>query len=195
MHIIMDKSIPQEELLTFFKALADENRLKIVGLLTQRPHTVEQLAALLGLGASTTSHHLAKLNRAGLVTARTDGHYYLYSLELTNLQGMAKRMLNEENLNELSRDIDLDAYDKKVLSNFTDNEGKITAFPAQEKKFLVLLRYVIKAFVPGIRYPEKKVNEILSRYHEDTALLRRSLVEFGLMNRAGGGGEYWIAEN
>jgi hypothetical protein len=55
----------------------------------------------------------------------------------------------------------------------------------------VLLRYVLKAFEPDIRYSEKQVNEILSRFNEDTALLRRNLVDYGMMNREGGGGAYW----
>ena len=36
-----------EELVTFFKALADANRLKIVGLLAEKPYSVEELATLL----------------------------------------------------------------------------------------------------------------------------------------------------
>lgn len=178
-------------LLDFFKALADENRLKIVGLLAQEPRTVEQLASLLGLYASTTSHHLARLAKAGLVSARADGHYYVYSLETEKLRAMARELLNEEALPKLSQEVDVDAYDRKVLSNFTDEEGRITAFPAQEKKFLVLLRYTLKAFEPDVRYTEKQVNEILSRFNEDTALLRRSLVEYKMMAREGGGGSYW----
>ena len=183
-----------EELLNFFKALADANRLKIVGLLAQQPYAVEQIAAMLELGVSTTSHHLAKLSKAGLVEAKADGHYYLYSLRTEHLKSMAQRLLSDENLPRLSGAVDVDAYDRKVLETFTDEAGCITAFPTQEKKFLVLLRYVAKAFEPGERYPEKQVNEILARYNEDTALLRRNLVEYGLMARQGGGGEYWIAE-
>ena len=183
-----------DELLNFFKALADSNRLKIIGLLAHQPHSVEQLAALLGLGASTTSHHLGKLSRAGLVSAQTEGHYYYYRLEPTVLQNMSKRLLNESELKNLTMDVDMDAYDQKVLSNFTDANGRITAFPAQEKKFLVLIRHALKAFEPGIRYPEKSVNEILLRYNEDTALLRRSLVSYGFMEREGGGGEYWVKQ-
>jgi hypothetical protein len=174
--------------------LADANRLKIIGLLARHPHTVEQLAEILELGASTTSHHLAKLNRAGLVSARPEGHYYLYQLELDVLQNMSRRLLSEGDIKELSADANLDVYGKKVLANFTDKEGRITAFPAQERKFLVIIRYVMKAFEPGERYPEKKVNDILSFYNEDTALLRRSLVSYGFMKREGGGGEYWINE-
>jgi len=182
------------ELLAFFKALADENRLKIIGLLAVRPYTVEALAEALELGASTTSHHLARLSKAGLVSARTDGHYYIYSLHTEMLKTMAQHLLQGETLPGLTGAPDEHVYDRKILATFTDEEGRITAFPAQEKKHLVLLRYVLGVFETGTRYPEKQVNEILSRFNEDTALLRRNLVDYGMMAREGGGGEYWRVE-
>jgi predicted transcriptional regulator len=183
-----------ELLLNFFKALSDASRLKIVGLLAQRPHTVEELAEVLGRSPSTVSHHLQMLTHAGLVSARADGHYYIYSLETEALRGMAQTLLAEGSLPRLSEEVDGDAYERKVLASFTDPEGRITSFPAQEKKFLVLVRHVLKAFESGRRYTEKQVNEILSHYSEDTALLRRSLVEYKFMARQGGGGEYWRVE-
>jgi predicted transcriptional regulator len=187
--------IPSEALLEFFKALSDANRLKIVGLLATRPHNVEQLAAALGLGVSTVSHHLQYLSHAGLVEARPEGHYYIYSLKTDTLREMAQHLLTQENLPKLSQDVEGDAFERKVLASFVDPEGHITAIPAQEKKFLVLLRYVRKAFEPGVHYTEKQVNEILLRFNEDTAVLRRSLVDFGLMARQGGGGEYWLPDD
>ena len=181
------------ELLPFFKALADENRLKIIGLLAQHPYSVEKLAEAIGLGVSTTSHHLSRLSKAGLVSSRTDGHYYIYSLQTETLKNMAQHLLHDEELPRLSENTpgSEDAFDRKVLANFTDSEGRITAFPAQEKKHLALLRYVLKAFEPGVRYTEKQVNEILLHYNDDTATLRRGLVEYQLMSREGGGGAYW----
>lgn len=183
-----------EELLGFFRALADANRLKIVGLLAGQPYTVEQLAAILELGDSTVSHHLARLSDARLVSARAEGYYSVYSLQTEVLAEMAERLLSRERLPDLAGGVDRAAYDRKVLANFTDSSGCITSFPAQQKKFLVLLRYVVQAFEPGKRYSEKQVNEILSRYNKDTARLRRGLVEFKLMAREGGGGEYWRLE-
>jgi DNA-binding MarR family transcriptional regulator len=53
-----------EELVTFFKALADKNRLKIVGLLAEKAYSVEELSELLQLKPPTVSHHLAKLVEA-----------------------------------------------------------------------------------------------------------------------------------
>lgn len=181
-------------LLDFFKSLADENRLKIVGLLAQKPSSVEALAGALGLSASTTSHHLSRLAKSGLVSARADGHYYIYSLNTDALREMSQHLLQEENLPALSAGIanpEVNSFDNKVMKAFVDSEGRITAFPAQEKKFLVLLRYVVEAFKPWQQYSEKEVNEILKRYNEDTASLRRGLVEYKLMEREGGGGAYW----
>lgn len=179
-------------LLAFFKALADENRLKIVGLLAQQSISVEKIADALGLSVSTTSHHLSTLSRAGLVSARVDGHYYIYSLQTETLKTLSRALLQDENLHKLSEGLGEDAFEKKVLANFLDAEGRITAFPAQEKKFLVLLRHVLKAFEPGRRYAEMEVNEVLKFYNEDTASLRRAMIEFKYMSREGGGGAYWV---
>ena len=191
----MNEAELNQELLDFFKALADANRLKIIGVLAREPHSVEQLAAVLGLGVSTTSHHLARLSQAGLVSARTDGHYYYYSLQTEVLEKKAQRLLATENLSKLSGDADLDAYDRKVLDAFVDKEGKITSLPAQEKKFQVILRYVAKAFEADTRYSEKQVNEILSGFYKDTASLRRGLIEYRIMARDSSGSAYWLVQS
>jgi hypothetical protein len=191
-----DENVP-ETLLEFFKALADANRLKIIGFLAQRPYTVEELSGALGLSASTTSHHLSYLSRVGLVSARAKGHYSLYSLEIDVLHDVGRRLHQTETLGRLSQPAvaeDTPAYDRKVLATFLNAEGRIIAFPAQEKKFLVLLRHALQAFEPGVRYPEKQVNEILARFNDDTASLRRGLIEYHLMDREGGGGAYWRSE-
>ena len=189
----MSENARSEELLDFFKALADANRLKIVGLLAQRPHTVEQLADSLDLGASTVSHHLSRLAKVGLVAARAEGYYAIYSLQTNVLEEMARRLLSKENLPGLA-DVGLDSFERKVLTAFTEADGRLKAFPAQEKKYLVLLRHVVKAFEPGVHYSEKQVNEILARFHQDTASLRRDLVDYHFMTREGGGRQYWREE-
>jgi len=183
-----------DELVRFFKALAEPNRLRIIGLLAQKPQSVEQLASTLRVGESTVSHHLSKLGEAGLVSARAEGYYSIYALHTGALAGMAKKILHEETLPGLAVGMDVDAYDRKVLETFSDANGRIKAFPAQEKKFLVILRHILEEFETGMKYPEKRVNQILARYSADTATLRRSLVEHGFMDREGGGGTYWRVE-
>jgi biotin operon repressor len=183
-------SEPNEELLTFFKALADANRLKIVGLLAQRPYSGEELAALLGLKASTISHHLSKLAQVGLVSARAEGYYSVYQLEEAALQ-KTRLLFSHADLVSVAAGVDADGYDRKVIGDFTRPDGSLKEIPAQRKKLEAILRYVVRNFEVGKRYSEKQVNEILARFHEDTASLRRELVGYGLMQREGGGGEYW----
>lgn len=180
-----------ETLVAFFKALADPNRLKIVGLLARQSYTVEQLAALLEIGSPTVSHHLRKLAKVGLVEAKAEGYYSVYSLRPEVLQEQAKTLLGEDGFGTFADEVDLSAFDRKVLGTFTDETGVITAFPVQQKKYLVLLRHVLDVFEPGVRYPEREVNERLAQFNADTARLRRSLVEHVLMAREGGGGVYW----
>jgi len=63
-----------------FSALADETRLKIIKLLADRPHTVDELVQMLGLAQSTVSHHLRVLREAGVVAGEKRGRNVYYSL-------------------------------------------------------------------------------------------------------------------
>ena len=142
----MNTSAQTDELLAFFKALADANRLKIVGLLAQQPSTVEQLAAMLELQPSTVSHHLARLAEAGLVSARAEGYYNVYRLETDALEQMAQRLLARETLPAIAADVDLDAFDRKVLRDYTGPDGRLKALPTQRKKFMAVLLHALRFF-------------------------------------------------
>ena len=183
-----------EELVTFFKALSDANRLKIVGLLAQQPYSVEELAALLDLKPSTVSHHLSKLAKVGLVSAKADSYYNVYQLDQKALEEKSRSLFSQEEMSASVADVDMDAYDRKIVTDYTRPDGSLKTIPAQRKKLDAVLRYVAKAFDIGKRYSEKQVNDILRKYHEDTASLRRELVGAKLMMREGGGGEYWREE-
>lgn len=180
-----------EELAVFFKALSDASRLKIIGLLARQPYSVEELAALLDLKASTVSHHLAKLSQVGLVSAKADSYYNVYQLDEKVLEEKSRNIFSQENLAASVADVDADAYHNKVVKDFVRKDGSLKTIPAQRKKLEAVLCYVVKAFEVDKRYSEQKVNELLKKYHNDTASLRRELVGCGLMKREGGGGEYW----
>jgi len=178
-----------EQLLTFFKALADANRLKIVGLLSQQAYSVEQLAAMLNLRPPTVSHHLKLLSEAGLVSARAESYYNLYQLESSALEQIARHLATQDRLPSMAAEVDLEAYDRLVLRNILLPDGRLKVIPSQRKKREVILRYILKEFQPKVRYTEKQVNDILARFHEDTATLRREMIAYKMMKR--GEGEYW----
>ncbi len=184
----MGQSEPTQ-LLRFFKALADSNRLKIVGLLAGKELTVEQLAAMLDVKAPTASHHLSKLTEAGLVSARAEGYYSVFRLEVDAIKAMSERLSALETFTAYAVDVDVDAFDRRVWANFSLPDGRLKTIPAQRKKRSAVLRHLAESFKSDTRYSEKRVNKILSRFHEDTATLRREMVGEKLLTRQDG--VYW----
>lgn len=76
----------------------------------------------------------------------------------------------------------------KILSTFV-HDGRLVRMPARQSKKLVILRWLVERFEPGVSYPERQVNEILKEVDPDYAMLRRYLVDAGLMQRDQG--IYW----
>lgn len=65
-----------------FKALADENRAKIVYSLCQDEELcVCDIANIIGASVATTSHHLRTLYKQGIVKYRKEGKLAFYSLD------------------------------------------------------------------------------------------------------------------
>ena len=185
-------------LLTFFKSLADANRLRIIGLLAHRPHTVGELAEVIELKAPTISHHLSKLSAAGLVTATVQGHYHLYALDTDALELRARTLLSSDELRELAPSADaidpidpIDPYDRKVLNTFLDADGRMTAHPMKRKKFEVLLRHALRTyFIDEGPWSEMQINERIKPMTDDVASIRRGFIDHGLMTRDVRGAEY-----
>jgi len=63
-----------------FKALGDENRLRILALLQDGEVCACKLLETLAIGQSTLSHHMRILCDAGVVRARRDGKWMRYSV-------------------------------------------------------------------------------------------------------------------
>jgi len=77
-----------------------------------------------------------------------------------------------------------------VIRPFLDKEGKVRRLPARAGKRRVLLEYIVCAFEPGVRMPEREVDAVLRAFYEyDWVSLRRYLIDAGLMEREAG--IYW----
>ena len=82
--------------------------------------------------------------------------------------------------------------EEKILATFVRDDGRLVRMPARHGKRLVILRWLVERFEPGVSYPERQVNEILAQVDPDYAMLRRYLVDAGLMQREQG--IYWRSE-
>ncbi len=180
-----------DTLLSFFKALADANRLKLIGLLAQNEASVEELAAMLDVSPSTVSHHLSRLAEIGLVSAHVDGYYNIYHLETGVLEEMSRKLLSEETLPEVAKDLDRKAYDRKVLKDYLNEDGVIDQLPTNRRKLAVILAYLAEQFEFDCIYSEKEINQIIGAYHEDISGLRRDLISVGYLDRKRDGSAYW----
>lgn len=167
------------EVMTFFKILVDPDRLRIAGLLGVEALTPLQLAERLQLSPSSVVTHLERLESFGLVQQQSGK----YSLDRKALEGLARRNLAGQRPAPNMEGFAGEDYDRKVIRDFMGADGQFKSLPAQEKKFLAVLRYVANAFEAGVEYTEKQVNEILKRFHPDTATLRRGLIDHRLMQR------------
>lgn len=174
-----------ETLLAFFKALADESRLKIVGLLAQGERSVQELATLLDLKEPTVSHHLAILRAQGLVSARAEGTTRWHRLDVGVLEGLSRRVLEQP----AQEPAEPETWDVKVLRGFVDAEGRLTVIPASRRKRGVVLRWLMTGFEPDRRYSEAEVNAIIQARHWDSATLRRELIGHRMLARENG--IYW----
>lgn len=178
-------------LLRFFKALANENRLRMVGILVERECGVGELATLLDLRAPTVSHHLGKLKELGVVKMRREKNDHLYRLDLDGLDQLSKQVFTSFESGQVAAlvdDVAYEAWEKKVLDVFVEGEA-IQAMPTGYKKRLVVLKWLADHFEQDRRYTEREVNEIIERYHWDYCMLRREMVDGGLMDRENG--VYW----
>ncbi|MEV6671206.1 metalloregulator ArsR/SmtB family transcription factor [Streptomyces sp. NPDC051162] len=67
-----------EQAVAVLKAVADTTRFQVLWALTQREHSVGQLAELAGAHVAAVSQHLARLRAAGLVVPRREGTRIFY---------------------------------------------------------------------------------------------------------------------
>lgn len=145
--------------------------------------TAEQVRESTGLTSREILKAVARLVDGGLVVAGADGMYFVME-EAFTAAAREEAPVREDEFGSAP------AATARVLRSFV-RDGRLTSIPTQRSKRLVVLDRLAQEFEPGQHYTERQVNSILRRWHEDTAALRRYLVDDGFMQRAHG--EYWRA--
>ena len=171
-----------EIMLQFCKAMADESRLKIIGLLSAAEHSVQQLASTLDLKEPTVSHHLAVLKQLELVKMRADGNFRWYRLNEPVLGKISRAVFSRDNIARLAVSAEAGDSARKVLDNFVNGE-RLLEIPVSRKKRLVILKWLANFFEHGISYSEREVNTVLKLHHNDCATLRREMVGYRILAR------------
>lgn len=173
-------------MLDYVKAMSDPNRLRIIGLLSQESATREEISKRLKLSPKDSLTHLGFLEFVGAIT-QAEG---VFTLNDDKLAVLAKEKLAEVRPSYIPAE-HWDEKSKKVLKAHLNADGSIKQVPLQPVKLRVILEYLIPFFEFDTNYTEKEVNTILRRFNEDTAGLRRDLVDAGLLDRESNGSRYW----
>jgi len=81
------------------------------------------------------------------------------------------------------------------IERFLNEEGQIVQLSMKRNYRLATLSYLATKFEDNCYYSEQEVNEICGKWHtfNDYFLLRRELVDFGLLDRKRDGTKYWKA--
>lgn len=174
---------------TLLKTIADETRLRILGLLAGQAHSGRELADALGLTAATVSHHMKRLSQVGIVEVTQDGTRHLYRLNAALLRDLARApeppAVPEAPAARAEADSSEARFQARTVRNFFDGR-RLTQIPAKRKARAAVLLELLTWFEAGRDYTEAEVNEILREAHEDVAYLRRELVDYRYLTRADG---------
>jgi hypothetical protein len=166
--------------------LAHDGRRRVVAALVLGSATVDEIRRATGLTTREVASALARLVAGELVVRGEDGDHVLRG-EAFRLAAVAAAP--ERPAPDPTGDAPED--EARVLRTYF-RAGRLTQWPAQRSKKLIVLDRLAQEFDVGVRYSERQVNAILRRFHPDVATLRRYLVDEGFLDREAAG-EYWRA--
>jgi len=179
-----------KSLVVIGRALADPTRIRILGLLAERPMYGQELAKVLDVKPPTVSHHIAPLVNAGLVYVRRENNYHYYELDSDGIQHLADSTQHIARLLFASNPLPPKSDERaRVVATFI-KEGRLVSIPAQYKKRRYVMEELARSFEWGRLYDEKEVNAILKTFHDDVASLRREFIDQRIMLRENG--RYWL---
>jgi biotin operon repressor len=188
-----ERSLSSEEmksLVVLGRALADLTRIRILGLLGERPMYGQELAQALDVSPPTISHHIASLVTAGLVKMRREDNYRYYELDSEGIQRLADSTQHVAKMLFASNPLPPKSDERaRVVATFL-KDGRLVSIPAQYKKRRYIMDELARSFEWGRLYEEKEVNAILRQFHDDVASLRREMIDERIMMRENG--RYWL---
>ena len=91
----------EQDIVCIFKALSDENRIRILKMLHSGEKCACKLLEEMHITQPTLSHHMKILCDAGIVTSRKEGKWIHYSIcceGICRVRGLMKEVLSAEHI-------------------------------------------------------------------------------------------------
>lgn len=82
------------------------------------------------------------------------------------------------------------------IKRFMDDMGRVKIWPGKMEMKLEILKYISDKFEFNRFYSEAEVNKVIEEWHTfgDYFLIRRGLIDCGLLMRTRNGSKYWKEE-
>jgi len=162
--------------------LADPARRQVVAALVLGADGVDEIVSLASIDERDAITALERLTKAGLVEAAGEGRYLLLE------QAFQVAARTEAEPAPPTQFPDHSLKERRILDRAFD-DGRLIRLPTKHGHRLVVLDQMAQRFEPGEKYTERQVNAALTGSDIDVATLRRYLVDYGMLDRAGG--MYW----
>lgn len=175
-----------EKIVNYHKALSDPTRMRILLLLSKGEMHGQALAEKLNLSQPTVTHHAAKLREAALIKERRDKNTVYFTLNPEFIEASSEASLKfifAKGAEHMEQESPEQGLKESVLRNFFAKDGRLRQIPAQYKKKLIALQYMVEKLEPGVVYTEKEINEFIKQFHEDFATIRREFIMHQFMYR------------
>ena len=160
------------------KALLDPDRLAVAGALVGTALTTDGLTAKTELDDRRVLAALGELKTVGLVLSEGLQH----RLDIDALRAAASEL--EEPALPMDPAIGFGMTDdeREVLSRYFEGRTLVSLPTSRAKRLIVLERLALE-FDVGQKYPEREVNSILGAFNPDWSMLRRHMVNEGMLDR------------
>jgi ubiquinone/menaquinone biosynthesis C-methylase UbiE/biotin operon repressor len=181
--------------INFLKLLADPTRLRLLLLLEQEELSVAELQAILGMGQSRISSHLAQLKRAGVVCDRRAGKNVYYGAsangqdsrrgQVVELTRILARELSETARDRTALKLVLRKRQDKAREYFDELAGKFGRSYVPGRSWQALAHALIPLIPPGVIVDlgagEGTLSQLLAKNAHKVIAVDNSpkMVEFG----------------
>ena len=160
------------------KALSDRTRLDILSIIMQKPSFAEEISLQLNTTQSTVSFHLKKLESAGLIRARKEQYYRIYSVNEPILKLTIGELLSKNEVK--TKDVFEKVTEKECFRN-----GRVGKLPVQTQKKLAVFKILASGFEPDKTYSALEANIVISEKCDDFVTAREGMVETGFLIKKG----------
>ena len=187
----MDAKALSQDITNILAAILDTERLALIAHLFQAEFSLPELAQVSELSINDVQRHLEVLEDAHLVHVIARDGKLVYQFNSKHLERVNREQFARQKYNPNLSSLNLSDEQKKIVTDYTHNDGSLKMIPTKSKKVIAILEYMVDSFENDIDYREDQINEILESYYPDPTTLRRYLIDYGYLGRERNGARYW----